>query len=92
MGTMPLKEARKRLGDLVAAAEKGQSTIITRRGRKVASIGPIRERAPLPDLTTFRETIKVKGEPLSETVVRARRSLARAAEPPGGKSKVDRQR
>lgn len=92
MEIVPLRDARKRLGDLVAAAEKGQCTIITRRGRKVASIRPIRERVPLTDLTAFRETIKVKGEPLSETVMRARRSLARAAEPPGGKSKVDRQR
>jgi prevent-host-death family protein len=35
------EEARKRLPELLAAAEKGQSTIITRHGRPVAALVPI---------------------------------------------------
>jgi prevent-host-death family protein len=35
------EEARNRLPDLLEAAEKGQSTIITRHGRPVAALVPI---------------------------------------------------
>ena len=35
------EEARNRLPELLDAAEKGRSTIITRRGRPVAVLGPI---------------------------------------------------
>jgi prevent-host-death family protein len=70
---MNLKEARKRLGEIVNAAEKGQCTIITRRGREVASIGPLRKRRPLPDLTAFRASLTTKGKPLSEMFIEARR-------------------
>jgi prevent-host-death family protein len=35
------EEARNQLPDLLAAAEKGQSTIITRHGRAVAALVPI---------------------------------------------------
>ncbi len=35
------EEARNQLPDLLAAAEKGQSTIITRHGRPVAALVPI---------------------------------------------------
>ena len=35
------EEARKRLPELLDAAEKGESTIITRRGRPVAVLAPV---------------------------------------------------
>jgi prevent-host-death family protein len=35
------EEARNRLAELLAAAEKGQSTIITRHGRPVAVLMPV---------------------------------------------------
>ena len=35
------EEARNQLPDLLAAAEKGESTIITRHGRPVAALVPI---------------------------------------------------
>lgn len=35
------EEARNQLPDLLAAAEKGQSTVITRHGRAVAALVPI---------------------------------------------------
>ena len=35
------EEARNQLPDLLAAAEKGQSTIITRHGRPIAALIPI---------------------------------------------------
>jgi prevent-host-death family protein len=36
-----VEEARNQLADLLDAAEKGQSTIITRHGRPVAALMPI---------------------------------------------------
>jgi prevent-host-death family protein len=74
MGPVNLKEARRRLGALVKAAERGQSIVITRRGRKVARLVPA-EAAPakgLPDLTEFRKSIKTKGRPLSQIVIAMR--------------------
>ena len=74
MGPVNLKEARRRLGALVKAVERGQSIVITRRGRKVARLVPA-EAAPakgLPDLTEFRKSIKTKGRPLSQIVIAMR--------------------
>src|SRR5215218_2016433 len=39
------EEARNQLPDLLAAAEKGRSTIITRRGRPIAALVPIDDYA-----------------------------------------------
>ena len=48
MTDVPLAEAKARLSELVARAEAGEAVRITRRGRPVAEITPIRrERKPL---------------------------------------------
>lgn len=76
MNAISLKEARKRLGDLVKAAEQGETVIITRRGKNVARLVPERPEKPLtrfPDLTEFRKSIKLKGKPMSQTVIEMRR-------------------
>ena len=74
MEPVPLKEARRRLGDLVRAAERGESTVITRRGKTVARLVPAKAGKPrgFPDLTAFRDSIKIKGKPLSRTVIEMR--------------------
>lgn len=74
MGPVSMKEARQHLGDLVRAAEHGESVIITRRGKEVARIVPVAEKAlrPLPDLTEFRASIKIKGRSLTEEVLAMR--------------------
>ena len=74
MNEVSIKEARRRLSDLVDAAERGESVVITRRGRQVARLGPARSKpvAGLPDLSRFRSSIKVKGKPLSKAVIDAR--------------------
>jgi len=76
MTSVNLKEARKHLSDLVRAAEHGQTVILTRRGRKVARIEPLEGQAAarLPDLSEFRASVAIRGKPLSETVVAARRA------------------
>ncbi len=75
MDSVNMREARRRFSDIVSAAEKGNSTIITKRGRQVARIEPIGpvEGRTLPDLTEFRSTIKVKGKSLSKAVSDARK-------------------
>jgi len=75
MGPVNLKEARRRLGDLVSAAERGESVIITRRGREVARIAPLERRplTPFPDLTEFRKSIKIKGRSMTDELLAMRR-------------------
>lgn len=76
MSPVNLKEARKRLGDLVRAAEHGESVAITRRGKTVARLvppqaEPLRKKAP--DLGAFRASLKAKGKALSRVVIERRR-------------------
>jgi len=72
--TVGVREARRRLGELVDAAERGESVIITRWGREVARLGPVAPQGErrLPDLSEFRQRIQVRGEPLSKTVAALR--------------------
>ena len=75
MDTISLKEARKRLGKLVEAAERGESVVITRRGRRVARLVPDdkKVRRGPSDLAAFRASIRVKGKSLSQTVIDMRK-------------------
>lgn len=75
MGPVGMTEARRRLTEIVRAAERGETIVITRRGKRVARIGPVleRPRRGFPDLTEFRESIRLKGEPMSRTVIEMRR-------------------
>lgn len=74
MGTVNLKQARERLGDLVDAAERGESTLITRRGKRAARLVPAEDaqQRRLPDLSKFRARVAIKGARLSKTVVTQR--------------------
>jgi prevent-host-death family protein len=69
--TVSIKEARQHLIALVRAAERGETVTITRRGKEVARIVPAAGQTlkPLPDLSEFRASIKIKGKPLSQTVI-----------------------
>ena len=75
MGPVSLKEARRRLGHLVTAAEHGESVVITRRGKTVARIVPAvqKRRRGFPDLTEFRKSIKIKGRSLTDELLAMRR-------------------
>jgi prevent-host-death family protein len=74
MKPVSLKDARKRLGDLVRAAERGESVVITRRGKEVARLVPVEARtAPgFPDLSEFRNSLAITGQPMSETIIELR--------------------
>ena len=75
MDTVNMSEARKRLSDLVRAAERGESVTITRRGKQVARIVPAEQKPlkPLPDLSEFRASIKIKGRSLTDELLALRR-------------------
>lgn len=75
METVSIREARQHLSELVEAAERGESVIITRRGRRVARLAPV-EREPrggLPDLSEFRASLRVKGRRLTRELLAQRR-------------------
>lgn len=74
MAQVTIREARGNLRALIERAQAGEAIVIFRRGRQVARLmPPDREPSPFPDLTAFRASIAVKGEPLSETVIHQRR-------------------
>lgn len=58
MADIPLADAKARLSELVARAEAGEPVRITRRGRPVAEITPIRRvRKPL-DVDALRKALE----------------------------------
>ena len=67
------KEARGKLSSLLKRVEKWDEIVVLRRGKQVARLVPFRKKERrLPPLREFRASIKVKGEPLSVTVLRGR--------------------
>jgi prevent-host-death family protein len=68
-----VKEARSRFSAILSQAEEGDEIVIMRRGKAVARLVPCAEnRRKLSSLKDFRATIRIKGEPMSETVIRNR--------------------
>jgi len=68
-----VKEARKKISALLDLTQNGEEILILRRGKKVARlVPPANVRRRLPDLNTFRKTITVTGNPLSQEVVDSR--------------------
>jgi prevent-host-death family protein len=75
MKTVSVAEARSRLKALLDEVAAGQKVSVVRRGREVARLVPPRPtKRRLPPLGSFRASIRVTGESVSRTVVRARRN------------------
>ncbi len=69
-----VKELREDLRSYIERAEAGEEIVILRRGKEVARLAPPeKEGGRFPDLTEFRASIELKGEPMSGTVIRQRR-------------------
>jgi len=69
-----IREARANLRALLERVEAGEEIVILRRGKEVARlVPPAREPCRFPDLTAFRASLALAGEPLSETVIHQRR-------------------
>ncbi len=75
MKTVSVAEARRKLRALLEEVSSGHEVSVVRRGREVARLVPPERRARrrLPALGSFRASIRVKGEPMSRDVLRARR-------------------
>ena len=68
-----VREVRKELSRLLTRVEAGEEVVITRNGKEVAKLVATSETLKvLPDLTEFRASLQLKGEPISRTVVRMR--------------------
>jgi prevent-host-death family protein len=76
MKTVSIKQARQQFSRLVDQAQTGSSVVITRRGRKVATLGPFGggRKGGMPDLTEFRASLgKPKGRATIEELRRDQR-------------------
>jgi antitoxin (DNA-binding transcriptional repressor) of toxin-antitoxin stability system len=74
------EEARAKLPSLLADAEKGRTTIITRRGRSVAALGPVKDAAAsrqLPLVPLAGSGKGLWGRDSTATVRRLRREWSR---------------
>ncbi len=76
MHTVSIKEARDHISDLVSEVLKGETVMITRRGRRVVKMVSAAEDRPgrkgFPSLAAFRDKQKVKGLPISREVAAMR--------------------
>ncbi len=69
-----VKELREQLAQFIAQVEAGEEITITRRGKVVARLVPPQPTpTEFPDLSSFRAKIELRGESMSETVIRERR-------------------
>ena len=70
-----VREARQHFRRLLDQVEAGEEVIVLRRGVEVGSLTkPRRKNVRLPDLDSFRASIKVSGRPLSREIIETRRS------------------
>jgi prevent-host-death family protein len=64
MTTCTVAEAKAHLSELLARVEGGEALVITRRGRPVAQLSPIRPARRAPDwraIQAFRESTETTG-------------------------------
>ena len=73
MKQLSVREARAQFCTLIDAVSHGETIVITRHGRKIAGLLPFQDaKKKLPSMKKFRESIKIKGESLSRTVMKQR--------------------
>ncbi len=68
-----VKQARSNISSLLNRIQEGEEIFILRRGKKIARLVPVeKESRRLPDLSKFRNSIQMRGEALSQTVIQER--------------------
>jgi len=74
MKSAGVREVRQTLSDLLQEVRRGREVVITDRGRPVARLVPPQRESPRPFAShrRFRATIRLKGRPLSATVIEER--------------------
>jgi antitoxin (DNA-binding transcriptional repressor) of toxin-antitoxin stability system len=75
MRKISIEKAGKKMAGLITMIEPGESVAITSQGRPIAQLTPIQpsNARQLPDLSGFRQSIRVRGKGLSEAVIAGRR-------------------
>jgi len=66
VGTMSIYDAKARFSEIVERAQKGEPTVITKRGRVVAKLVPAKavgwdRSSVLDEAEAFRRRVKIKG-------------------------------
>lgn len=73
MRAIQIKQARNQLRAVLDRVAAGEVVILMRRQKEVARlIPPRRTKRALPSLARFRQSIHLKGTPMSAEVVKAR--------------------
>jgi|SaaInl4_150m_RNA_FD_contig_21_1311690_length_277_multi_2_in_0_out_0_1 prevent-host-death family protein len=73
MISINVREAKTNLSSLLKQVEQGEEIQILRRGKPVAMLAPIpKDPVSLPPMAKFRDQIKIKGIPASETLAKMR--------------------
>jgi len=73
--TVSIRVVRQRLRQLLEQVQAGDEIIVLRRGVEVGRlVRPERTKAPLPDLSGLRASVKLRGRALSEDLMEGRRS------------------
>ena len=73
MEEINVKDARGQLSALLDRVEKGEEIVIKRRGKRIAKMIQPGNVSHLPSLKDFRASLDVRGKPLSQTVIDARK-------------------
>ena len=73
MAEINVKDARGQLSSLLDRVEKGEEIVIKRRGKRIAKMVQPGNVSNLPSLKDFRASMKIRGKPLSQTVIDARK-------------------
>ncbi|MGL4609478.1 MAG: hypothetical protein ACRCYY_07300 [Trueperaceae bacterium] len=71
-----LEDVRKNVDVLLKQLESGREVIVTRAGESIIlqDFNQLPSKKPLPDLTDFRKSLNLQGEPLSQTVTELRKN------------------
>jgi prevent-host-death family protein len=74
MTEVGVREARGRLSELLNEVASGGEVKIVRRGKEIARLVPPPKPKPgrFPSRRALRDSIKLKGEPMSKTILRMR--------------------
>ena len=68
-----VKVARERFSELLHRVHEGEEITILKHGKQVARlVPPVTGKKQFPTMVDFRQSIKMKGETLSNTVLRNR--------------------
>jgi len=69
MRTVSVAETKAHLSQVLSRVEAGEEVVITRRGRPVARLAPVRKALqPVPSLSDFRASLPVSRRSAAKTI------------------------